>query len=66
MTYLAKNIRKCRENGNMTQFELAEKLGVNQGTISRFEKGTKVPTVARLERLADIFDTSMDSLAGRT
>lgn len=37
-------IRQIRERLNLTQVELAELLGVCQGTVSHWEKGIRNPT----------------------
>ena len=38
---------------NMTQTQLAEKVGVTGGAISQFEKGTTKPTLLMLQKLSD-------------
>jgi len=50
----------------MSQLELAEKLGVSQQTVSKYEKGTREPDNATLVRLSEIFNCSIDYLLGRT
>jgi len=50
----------------MSQFELAEKLGVSQQTISKYEKGLREPDNATLVKLSEIFNCSIDYLLGRT
>ena len=46
----------ARERMNITQKELAEKIGINQSEISRLENGTRNPTIKLLQRLADGMD----------
>ena len=41
-----------RKMRNLTQAELAKRLGVNKGYISRIERGLTVPTVATLYKIA--------------
>ena len=55
-------IRKAR---GYTQEDLAKKLCVNVYTISRFENGTKKPSLELLIRIADILDVSLDWLLDR-
>ena len=38
---------------NLTQKQLAERTGINQGDISKLENGTRNPTINLLKRLAD-------------
>ncbi|MFM0553580.1 helix-turn-helix transcriptional regulator [Paraburkholderia sediminicola] len=51
--------RTARE---LTQEQLAELVGVEQETISRFERGLVLPPLPRLIRLADIFELSLEAL----
>ena len=46
-------IRKLRENKNMTQEELAEKVFVSSKAVSKWETGVNFPDVAILETLAE-------------
>lgn len=62
---LAENIAESRKAKKLSQGELAERLGVTQGMVSQMERGMKIPTVAMLERMADVLDCSMDRLVGR-
>lgn len=62
---LAENIQVYRKRCNLSQEQLAIAIGVTQNAISRFERGTKVPSVATLEQMADTFDCSTDCLLGR-
>lgn len=55
-----------RKELNMSQAELAEKLGVSQQTISKYERGTREPDNETLAKLAEIFDCSIDYLLGRS
>jgi len=45
-------IKEVRENKGMTQEMLAEKAGINQKMISRYERGEQEPTAGKLEALA--------------
>ncbi len=42
---LAENIRKYRKDKNLSQDELAEKLGVSRQSISLWENGQTQPTI---------------------
>ena len=62
---LASNIREARQIKNISQGELAEILHVHQTYISQIERGLNVPSVELLDRMADVFDCSVDRLLGR-
>ncbi len=59
---LGENIRRERVIRNMTQAELAKKIGTSQMMVSRFEKGKDTPSVWRCYRIAKVFDTSIEQL----
>jgi transcriptional regulator with XRE-family HTH domain len=46
-------ILKARASAELTQSELAEKLGTSQPTIARWEGGAQVPSVRSLLRIAE-------------
>lgn len=54
-----------REQANLSQRQLAEKVGISQGNISRWEKGETVPNIEFCIRLADFYGISLDELVGR-
>ena len=51
-----------RERANLTQAELSQKTGVDQGLISRVEKGIKDLTGQRWRVIAEALDCSVDEL----
>lgn len=59
---LAENIRKYRKERQMTQEDLAEKLSLTLGTISKWERGSSEPELSYLMQLAQIFHVSLDAL----
>jgi HTH-type transcriptional regulator / antitoxin HipB len=50
---LAEAVRHRREELGITQAELAERAGLQQPAVARFETGGTMPTIPMLERLAD-------------
>ena len=64
MTDFAKNLRLLRKQNRMSQFMLADKLGVSQRTISHYENGPSEPSLQILCRIARIFKVSVDELLG--
>lgn len=59
------NIRKLRVNKGLTQRQLAEMVSVEQTAVSKWETGTSVPSRETEHKLAEIFNVSLDQLAGR-
>lgn len=55
-------IRVLLEQKNISQVELAEKVGVSQAMISYIVKGFKTPSVPLLKRIADCLGVTMDEL----
>lgn len=63
---LAKRVRACRENKEMSQERLAKASATTQSSLSRIEHGKLVNVGAQtLIRLADSLDVSVDFLLGR-
>lgn len=58
-------IKELREQNRIQQEELAEYLSISQSTLSRIEKGLRMPSLQIAIRLADYFDVSLDELVGR-
>ena len=61
-----KNLRLLREESTMSQYKLADQLELAQSQIQSYESGGYEPDIATLSKLADIFETSIDYLVGRT
>lgn len=55
-------IAKCRKEKNMTQEELAEKLGVSNKSISRWENGKTMMDISLFEPLCNELDISIIEL----
>ena len=58
-------IRYFRMKKNMTQQDLADKLGVNQSTVSDYETGTFELTLPKLVRIADALGVTIYDLIGQ-
>lgn len=63
---VGKNIKYFRLNMHMTQEQLAEKLCMKRQTLSNYEIGARIPDVYLLSTMADIFETTIDAIVGRT
>ena len=62
MSAFADNLQFYRNRKQMTQEQLAEKMGVSRQTISKWEAGTTYPEMEKLLLLCDLFSCSMDTL----
>ncbi|ELK46189.1 helix-turn-helix transcriptional regulator [Halobacillus sp. BAB-2008] len=67
----ADRLKKCRqikkeENPNWTQDYIARQIGVARTTYTAYERGTKIPTLDTVNKIADLFDVSTDYLLGRS
>lgn len=55
-------ISRLRKKNGWTQVELAEKLGVSDKAVSKWESGQGYPDITQFPILADLFATSIDYL----
>lgn len=60
--YLGLKVRAMRESANMTQEELAVICDVSWRTISNLERGTVVPDLFMIYRIAQKFNVRIDEL----
>ena len=61
---LAKNIRRYRKSLGFTQEQLAERLGITLGAVSKWERGSSEPDLSYIMDLAELFHVSVDALIG--
>ena len=59
---LGNYIAELRKKNGMTQAELAEKLGITDKAVSKWERDLSCPDIALLPRIAEIFGLSVDEL----
>lgn len=59
-------LKSLRLGKKLTQEQLGKKINVTKVSISGYEKGIRTPDLDTLQRIADVFDTSVDYLLGRT
>lgn len=65
MEIFQKRLKEQRKLYDLTQRDMAEKLGISQPSYIRYEKGGAEPSQENLVKIADIFDVSVDYLLGR-
>ena len=62
---LSDNINRLMISENISNVQLGSALGISDETIRSWRKGTKVPTVEKLLKLAEYFNVSLDALMGK-
>ncbi len=55
-------IKQCRKEKNLTQEELAQKLGTTSKSISRWENGNTMPDYSILKQLCDELNININEL----
>lgn len=61
---IAEKIKFLREQKDMTQTELAKKLGITRSSVNAWEMGISVPSTQYVVELANMFSVSTDYLLG--
>ena len=65
MNTLGSRLTALRKEKGLTQEQLAEKLGFTNQSVSKWENDINAPDISILIMLADLYDTTVDSLLGR-
>jgi len=60
---IAKRLKSLRQENNMTQADLGNKLGVHQKQVSAYEREVHVPSTEILIKIAEVFNVTLDYLA---
>ena len=55
-------IAAMRKEHGMTQLELAEKMGVTDKAVSKWERDLSFPDINSIPKLADVFGVTVDEL----
>ena len=55
-------IKEFRKKSGLSQVQVAEKLFVNQNTVSQWETGRSSPPIDVLIKLSDLFGCTIDEL----
>lgn len=64
MVDFGSTLKTQRLSKNMTQAQLAQKLGITKSVISAYETGLRLPSYDILIHIAHIFNVSTDFLLG--
>ena len=59
---IGKFIADCRKQKNLTQMQLAEKLGITDKAVSKWERGVAMPDTSIMLELCDILSISVNEL----
>lgn len=59
---IGKFIKQIRLDNNLTQKELADKLGVTYQAVSKWENGKNVPDIQTLQNISKEFNTNIDEI----
>ena len=62
---LGERIYELRNQKNLSQGDLADKLDVSRQSISKWENNMAVPDLDKLIKLCDVFEISLDEITGR-
>ena len=57
------NLVQMRKILQMTQEDIAERIGVTRQSVAKWEAGESIPDLDKCKQLADIFGVSLDDLA---
>ena len=59
-------LKEAREYANLSQKEVAEKIETTQQQINKYENEQQEMTLQRAIKIADLYNVSLDYIAGRT
>ena len=62
MTDIHKNIKQLRLLRNLTQEDVAQKIGLTRQAISSYESGRTQPSVDLLMKFAEIYEVTLDDI----
>lgn len=59
---LADNLKKIRKDNNLSQEQLAEKLGVSRQSVSKWESNQAYPEMDKVLQICNLFNLNIDEL----
>lgn len=57
---VGKKLQQLRKGRQLTQQQLAEKMGVTRATVSNYEVGRRTPHLSELKRFAEFYGVGLD------
>ena len=64
LQYIRQKIIESIKNSELSQTELAKRLGVNSATISHYVRGTKMPALDTFANLCIVLDLDANDILG--
>lgn len=61
---IAEKIKILRKKYNLTQTDIAKKLGITRSSVNAWEMGISIPSTQYIVELAQLFNVSSDYLLG--
>ncbi len=61
---IQRRLREAIQYSNVSQKELAEKLGINPSTVSKYMRLDKFPSLDTFANICEILDVSADEILG--
>ena len=62
----SERLKELRKKANLTQVEVAKKLGISQPAYASWERGVKKPTQDNLVKIVQVLNASVDYLVGNS
>ena len=59
------NLKQCRQKAGFSQMQVAIAIDTAQQQLSKWENGIQDITLAKAIKLADLYNVTLDELAGR-
>ena len=63
-TSFGQNLKKMRKQHGVTQGELANIVGIEKSSVSKYETANVIPSIDILKKIASVFNVSVDYLLG--
>lgn len=63
---LNERLKQLRNEKELSQYEVAKRLGFSRGQLANYEQGSRQPDYDTLTKLADFYGCTIDYLLGRS
>ena len=60
-----RTISEARKKKNMTQMELADRMGISFQAVSNWERGVSMPDISKLLELSEVLGVTVDEILGK-
>lgn len=62
LTEIGQRIKRMRRNRDISQFDLAEALGISDITVSRIENGSTAMNILLLMKISDVLEVEIEEI----